>query len=85
MYKYLFKIFEFNEHPRSSYWSAPFSDLPSLIAHYTERVTLLNDNYPTSSVHYVERGALLYRNLSNCFDSTLHWKGHSFAYEFFQS
>ena len=36
------------------YWGAPFTDLPALKAHYTERV------------------ALLYHNLSNCFDSKLH-------------
>ena len=32
-----------------------------------------------------ERQALLYRNLSNCFDNTLHWKGRSFVSELFLS
>ena len=35
--------------------------------------------------HYVKRGAHLYRNLSNRFDSKLHWKGRSFVSEFFWS
>ena len=51
-------IFKFYEHFQSGLWGAPFSDLPALIAHYTERVSLL------------------YHNLSNCFDCTLHWKWH---------
>ena len=35
--------------------------------------------------HYVRRVALLYRNLSNCFDSTLHPKERSFVSELFLS
>jgi len=44
-----------------------FSDLPALIAHYSERV------------------ALLYHNLSNWFDSLLHWKGRYFSFSSFYS
>ena len=33
--------------------------------------------------HYVRRVALLYRNLSNCFDSTLHLKERPFVSEYF--
>ena len=29
--------------------------------------------------HSTERVARLYHNLSNCFDCTLHWMGHSFV------
>ena len=33
--------------------------------------------------HYTERGALLYHNLFNCFDSTIDWKGRPSVSELF--
>ena len=38
---------------------------------------------PALKSHYTERVALLYHNLSDCFHSTLHWKGRSFASQLF--
>jgi len=57
-----------------------FTDLPALKAHYTERVLFCIATYLTTLIaHYIGRGALLYRNLFNCFHSTLRWKGRSFV------
>ena len=49
-YKYSLEIFEFNEHAQSGYWGTPFSDLPALKAHYTEKVSLLY-HYLSKSFH----------------------------------
>ena len=34
-------VAEFNEHTQRGQWGVPFSDLPTLKAHYSERVALL--------------------------------------------